>query len=268
VGGVGCIAPPGMPHTQPGGTQPFQGTAPLQQQSVLGHTVASGHAFTASQGHTKQGQGPWSASISRYKRVRRACEKAHAGFSQSQPQGLLSGTQPLDVAGLPTQPPAAHADGTGGVVAGQAGRQGQGVHQTPGVSSQPHAAPMHMELDLDMEVQDMDLDEDRGDVLPASLYCLPPRPRSQARDFLCSGGEGVRAGSEGGGPQGGAGTHEGQQQQAHLGSTPDAAVQHGSGGPLKLLQCSVPHQSVTAFVWSAVRHVVPPQLLGDKHNRR
>lgn len=38
--------------------------------------------------------------------------------------------------------------------------------------------------------------------------------------------------------------------------------------PQGLLANSVPAQAVVAYVWSAVRHIVPAALLGDRHNRR
>jgi hypothetical protein len=138
---------------------------------------------------------------------------------------------------------------------------------------------MHMDfdLDLDLDAQDMDLDEDRGDVLPASLHCLHHRPRSHglAREGPdnINGTGGMRDEAEGVVGAGAGVTPHGQSAGQTLGQTPgqtstQGPPQLGAGGGLKLLQCSVPHEAVTAFVWAAVRHVVPPQLLGDRHNRR
>ncbi len=35
-----------------------------------------------------------------------------------------------------------------------------------------------------------------------------------------------------------------------------------------LLAASCPHKGVGAFVWSVLRHILPPALLGNKHNQR
>lgn len=38
--------------------------------------------------------------------------------------------------------------------------------------------------------------------------------------------------------------------------------------PAALAGCCMPHKRVVAFVWAAVRSIVPAALLGDAHNRR
>lgn len=87
-------------------------------------------------------------------------------------------------------------------------------------------------------------------------------------------------GSQQGQGRGSAGAGEpgpgpGAQQQARRGSHREGKAGGGRGRGLQgvdstrgLLSASASHAAVSEFVWSVVRHVVPPGLLGNRRNRR
>ncbi|KIY92234.1 hypothetical protein MNEG_15729 [Monoraphidium neglectum] len=89
------------------------------------------------------------------------------------------------------------------------------------------------------------------------------QPRTQPRGLAgrqgdeeaTAAGGGAGPAAPGGGGGGGGGTDEGDADGGD------------EGGPLGLLACVVPHRAVSQYVWSVLRHIVPPQLLGSCRNR-
>lgn len=59
----------------------------------------------------------------------------------------------------------------------------------------------------------------------------------------------------------------GEAQQAQHEDAGGASGGEGEAAGSLLTACAQ-HKQVAAFVWSVIRHIVPPALLGDAHNRR
>ncbi|GLI71540.1 hypothetical protein VaNZ11_016772 [Volvox africanus] len=55
---------------------------------------------------------------------------------------------------------------------------------------------------------------------------------------------------------------------AAIGAAAAATITATPGSSESLLPCCVPAMRVVAFLWSVVRHIVPPVLLGSAHNRK